>query len=266
MERSLISSLRPLFKTLNGRCVHSTRPRNLTATAGAACRMPSQRPTHPSPRHCIHVIAPQAYVSRPPKSRDRGPRSNEDTQTDFNALDVLRNTAAPASAIDACTENGFALNNQVRLSGSGVLLVGGEVYRWRPWVREDRREGTVGDGATGKDAMTGRLLNAKGQWEVPEGVWGLLELVWPKPGKIAALSGRETGLTVACRPLDHRYRTSGHAHCARRAKVSKRPRYPARDSGYEKRCRTIQSPGDGAGREPSRRRADTHRLERRTVR
>lgn len=31
--------------------------------------------------------------------------------------------------------------------------------------------------------MTGKLLNAKHQWHVPDDAWGLLELVYPKPGK-----------------------------------------------------------------------------------
>lgn len=108
--------------------------------------------------------------SKPPKSRDRGPKSDEDTQTDFSALDVLRNTAAPATSIDATTSDGFALNNQMRVSGCGLLLVGGEAFRWRPWVGK------------GEGAGTARLTNAKGQWEVEQSGWGVLELVWPKPG------------------------------------------------------------------------------------
>jgi NADH dehydrogenase [ubiquinone] 1 alpha subcomplex assembly factor 3 len=114
--------------------------------------------------------------SRPPKTRDRGPKSNEDTQTDFSALDVLRNTIAPATAIDACTNDGFALNNQVRISESGILLVGGEAFRWWPWAMK---------GITDSDhdhPMAGKLLNAKGQWEVRQESWGVLELVYPKPG------------------------------------------------------------------------------------
>ena len=108
--------------------------------------------------------------SKPPKTRDRGPKSDEDTQTDFGALDVLRNTAAPATSIDATTPDGFALNNQMRVSGCGLLLVGGEAFRWRPWVSGE------------KEDVTGRLKNAKGQWEVKEGAWGALELVWPESG------------------------------------------------------------------------------------
>jgi NADH dehydrogenase [ubiquinone] 1 alpha subcomplex assembly factor 3 len=116
--------------------------------------------------------------SQPPKTRDRGPKSDEDTQTDFSALDVLRNTIAPATSIDACTSDGFALNNQVRITGSGVLLVGGEAFRWWPW----KRDGS-GTGGSEDVKMEGKLLNAKGQWEVDSEGWGVLELVHPKPGK-----------------------------------------------------------------------------------
>lgn len=118
--------------------------------------------------------------SRPPKSRDRGPKSDEDTQTDFSALDVLRNTAPPATSIDACTDDGFALNNNTRVSGCGLLLVGGEAFRWRPWVRDGDAAATAT--ATATKALSGRLRNAKGQWDVDEAAWGVLELVWPKPG------------------------------------------------------------------------------------
>lgn len=122
--------------------------------------------TWPGRARCFHDTRPALVQPRRPKSRDRGPKSSEDTQTDFGALDMLRNTVAPATSIDACTADGFALNNQMRISGTGVLLVGGEAYRWRPW----------------HGAATGALLNAKRQWEVPEGAWGILELVYPKPG------------------------------------------------------------------------------------
>ncbi|OAL57467.1 hypothetical protein IQ07DRAFT_638794 [Pyrenochaeta sp. DS3sAY3a] len=120
----------------------------------------------------LHTTRPSLLQSRPPKSRDRGPKSNEDTQTDFSALDVLRNTATPATAIDACTSEGFALNNRMRINGSGLLLIGGEAFRWRPWLQED---------ASSNDRMTGKLLNAKHQWHVRDEAWGLLELVYPKP-------------------------------------------------------------------------------------
>lgn len=123
-------------------------------------------------------------LARPQKSRDRGPKSTEDTQTDFGALDVLGNTPAPTTGIDACTPDGFALNNGLKLSGSGVLLVGGEAFRWRPWVWGRRKEGTAGEGRVGNEGEGGgvsRLKNPKGQWEVQKEAWGVLDLVWPKP-------------------------------------------------------------------------------------
>lgn len=162
MESSLARSMRALSR-------HPIRQLSLYATE-ARCRPAAL--TLPCQARWLHSTRPALLQSRPPKTRDRGPKSNEDTQTDFSALDVLRNTAAPATSIDACTGDGFALNNQMRISGSGILLVGGEAYRWRPWLQQ----------GTAKDAMTGKLLNPKGQWEVPEEAWGVLELVYPKPG------------------------------------------------------------------------------------
>lgn len=88
---------------------------------------------------------------------------------------MLRNTAAPATSIDATTPDGFALNNQMRVSGCGLLLVGGEAFRWWPWA------------SGGKEEEMGRLRNGKGQWEIKEGGWGVLELVWPKPGRFLSL-------------------------------------------------------------------------------
>ncbi|EMD64020.1 hypothetical protein GGP41_006482 [Bipolaris sorokiniana] len=148
--------------------------------------------TRPCYAQRLHTTRPALVQSRAPKTRDRGPKSNEDTQTDFSALDLLRNTAAPATSIDACTGDGFALNNQMRISGSGVLLVGGEAFRWRPWLYEQQKEGIVGEGGAGGDAMTGRLLNAKRQWEVPEQAWGVLELVYPKPDLLIIGTGPNT--------------------------------------------------------------------------
>jgi NADH dehydrogenase [ubiquinone] 1 alpha subcomplex assembly factor 3 len=146
--------------------------------------------------------------SQPPKTRDRGPKSDEDTQTDFSALDVLRNTIAPATSIDACTSDGFALNNQVRITGSGVLLVGGEAFRWWPW----KRNGS-GTGSGENVKMEGRLLNAKGQWEVDSESWGVLELVHPKPGWSCPLDLLSSDVLICDgRFTDYWHRPECHAH------------------------------------------------------
>ena len=156
------------------------RPAHSTNSAPSAC-------TRPSLYRCLHTNSPSSYISRPPKSRDRGPKSTEDTQTDFDALDVLRNTVAPATSIDACTSDGFALNNMARISGCGVLLVGGEAFRWRPWLRGGRREGTIAEGGEGDDRMIGWLKNERGQFDVAEEAWGVLELIYPKPGMLVLM-------------------------------------------------------------------------------
>ncbi|KAK3215615.1 hypothetical protein GRF29_8g557700 [Pseudopithomyces chartarum] len=184
MERTIFSCSRPLSRLVSRHNSTVPAPRNLT---------PTSLSTHLHPRSCTrsHLSDSQHRrnlhstsaneATRPPRSH-RNSQPAENTQADFSALDVLRNTAAPATSIDACTNDGFALNNNAKISGCGLLLVGGEAYRWRPWLSDHRKEGTVRGGATGDDAMTGRLLNAKGQWDIPEEAWGLLDVVWPKPG------------------------------------------------------------------------------------
>lgn len=143
------------------RAIHASVPR-----PSASSSSPSSPPRKPPP-----PSAPQRPTTgRPPRTRDRGPASSEDTQTDFSALDVLGGTPAPATGVDACLADGFVLNNGCAVHGSGVLVVGGEAFRWRPW----RAEGSGGGG--------NRLLNARGQWEVGEAAWGVLDVVWPKPG------------------------------------------------------------------------------------
>lgn len=108
-----------------------------------------------------------------PKSTERGPASQEDTRTDFGVLDVLANSPPPSTAIDACLSDGFHLDNGVKITGgSGCLLVGGEAFSWRPWLAGSRPGGSA----------RGRMINKKGQWDVEKEAWGLLELVWPKPG------------------------------------------------------------------------------------
>jgi hypothetical protein len=114
-----------------------------------------------------------------PQTRDRGPPSEENTQTDFAALDVLGSIPGPATAVDACLDDGFHLDNGVKITdGDGILLVGGEAFAWRPW------HSSMTGGAA--DAARKQMVNEKGQFEVPEEVWGLLSVVWPRPGTFFA--------------------------------------------------------------------------------
>lgn len=86
---------------------------------------------------------------------------------------MLGNTPAPSTSIDACLWDGFHLNSGVKIAGgTGVLLIAGEAFAWSPWEASENEEGKS------------RLVNAKGQWDVGDEAWGILELVWPKPGMI----------------------------------------------------------------------------------
>lgn len=116
-------------------------------------------------------MIPRSHAQRP-ADRDRGPESKEDTQTDFAALNVLGDIPAPTTAVDACLDNGFHLNNGLRVrGGSGVMMVGGEAFAWNPWK--------VSGGSKAD------MVNRKGQFEVEEEeAWGILGLVWPRPGSL----------------------------------------------------------------------------------
>jgi hypothetical protein len=143
----------------------------------------SARPSHWSQNirtfpkfRTLSVSASQYNASPKPKSRDRGPRSSEDTQTDFGVLDVLGNTAQPSTSIDACLSDGFHLDNGVKITdGDGVLLVSGEAFTWRPWELVESSQPSKGQGL---------LVNKKGQFEVLDEGWGIFDLVWPKPGMV----------------------------------------------------------------------------------
>ncbi|KAK5122920.1 hypothetical protein LTR85_003485 [Meristemomyces frigidus] len=172
------------------RCFHQ-------ALSGRSAPSPMRTSTRKQPipqARCFHRTSNVLDPSGPPKSRDRGPASKEDTQTDFNALNILSNTPAPSTAIDSCMPDGFALNSGLKVTGSGVMLVAGEAFRWRPWAREGRKEGTIGAGGIGDDnrgigSMAGKVLNAKGQFEVDRQAWGILDLVWPKPDLLVLGTG-----------------------------------------------------------------------------
>jgi hypothetical protein len=152
--------------------------RNLSTTApdldsgrNQSSSRTSERPSQPSsPRQQTSSLSTSDLK---PKSRYRGPPPEErdaaTTPTDLGALNVLADIAAPTTAIDACVNDGFLLNNGLKITGGdGCLLVDGESFAWRPWE---------GDGTE----MRG-MINEKGQWEVGEQAWSLLRLLWPKPG------------------------------------------------------------------------------------
>ncbi|WPB01672.1 uncharacterized protein RHO25_006302 [Cercospora beticola] len=111
-------------------------------------------------------------------------------------MNMLGNMAPPSTAVDACFDDGFALDSGLKVTNAGVLLVGGEAFKWRPWVRPGRKEGTIGAGSAGDDkkgvsSAAGKLRNPKGMFEVDKSVWGVLDLVWPKPDLLILGTGEK---------------------------------------------------------------------------
>ena len=171
-QRPSIYEIAASILTPTPKC-HARQSHRLTQTIQSSHPSKPSRSlsTLPTIRH-LHSTQLTQSTSHPPKTHDRGPPSSEKTQTDFSSLDVLGGTPVPSTSIDACLWDGFHLNNGVKITqGAGVLLIGGEAFGWRPW------DAGKGEGKEGK-----RLLNRRGQWEVDDSAWGLLELVWPKPG------------------------------------------------------------------------------------
>lgn len=169
-----------------------------TAGAASSCRPLHHRfsPRHsslsPSPlilHHCRSLnTTAHSQRSHPPRSHDRGPPSAEETQTDFHKLDVLANMPAPTTAIDATFDDGFSLNSGLHVSNAGVLLVAGDAFKWRPWIRdEEGAAAAAGDGVEGGKKVAGgskgKLRDQRGMWECDQSAWGVLEVVWPKPGE-----------------------------------------------------------------------------------
>lgn len=100
---------------------------------------------------------------------------------------MLGNTPAPSTSIDACLWDGFHLNSGVKITGgTGVLLIAGEAFAWSPWQ------------LSGSENVKLRLVNEKGQWDVGDEAWGVLELVWPKPGMFCPPIAFQTRCTERC--------------------------------------------------------------------
>lgn len=158
--RALRSSAHPAARA---RCLRPTNPQSRSVSCLNKSRIiPS--------RHIRHFHASNELLQSSPKpsSTYRGPPSEEETQTDFGGLNVLGSSTGPTTGIDACHQDGFLLNSGLKIvGGSGCFLLNGDAFSWRPWDAAGRRPA---------------LLNAKGQWDVDNSVWGLLDLVWPKPG------------------------------------------------------------------------------------
>ena len=171
-------------------------PRSSTsAESGSPTRTPPpsiQRSTPPSsPRPPV----PSSRSKNPyaPTTSDRGPKSEEKTQTDFATMDIYASAGIeePATSIDACTLDGFHLNNGVITEGNrGVMLLGGEGFVWAPWnleggsTRTGMTSGTAAPKAKGPATPTSPFtpfLTRTSTLNFPPATLSLLSLLFPKP-------------------------------------------------------------------------------------
>ncbi|KAJ4011288.1 hypothetical protein NW752_007176 [Fusarium irregulare] len=153
----------------------------LSCSAQRAVRQALTQAPRPSPRSSIaafRTTASQVQSLLQASIRDRRffhvvPSRRKDQQppaqpppTDFGELDVLGNTPAPSTSVDVCMYDGFGLNSGITITGgNGVLLIDGEVFKWRPWEA--------------KGSMN--LVNKKGQFELPPNAFALFDLLYPRP-------------------------------------------------------------------------------------
>ena len=167
-----MAHLRVCCRELGGLCRRAGRTssrtfstRNPTIDTETAARSPSRcyRQQPPRPYLKFRSIHTTASALR---SRRGGP--SEPTPTDINELNVLGDMPPPATSVDVCMYDGFGLNSGLTISGGdGALLVSGEAFSWRPW--------------TEKGSM--KLVNDKGQFELPREAFGVFDVLWPRPGK-----------------------------------------------------------------------------------
>lgn len=139
-------------------------PRLLRSTAlgtpTSSTLLPSSIKTTALPSRLFHASAPR------PKKKESTQVPNERAPTNFADLDVLGNTPAPSTSVDVCMDDGFGLNSGITIeNGDGALLVNGEAFRWRPWIASGEK----------------KLLNSKGQFELPAEALSMLDILWPRP-------------------------------------------------------------------------------------
>ncbi|KAJ9616459.1 hypothetical protein H2200_000177 [Cladophialophora chaetospira] len=89
----------------------------------------------------------------------------------------------PATSIDACTPDGFHLNNGVVTGGGrGVMLVGGEGFVWSPW--------NLASSTSPTQQNFSQFIDARGLISFPSSSFGLLTLLYPKPDLLIFGTGR----------------------------------------------------------------------------
>src|SRR5690606_19353467 len=120
-------------------------------------------------------------------------------QAVLNDLNILGSLPPALANIDGVLPNGFIFGGSTNIVGErmGVIIIGGEVFRWYPFGIEGGEATKV---KTGRGDVEDVAKGAKEAWEAAEelgrkksvlrleeaAVWGILDVIWPKPGKFNA--------------------------------------------------------------------------------
>lgn len=159
-----------------GCCQHISHSAKASSTSTHLLQSRRQRPvaanaaSYPRTHAASFHTTPAAHASRAQQP------SGNPAATSLGLLDVLGNIPAPSTSVDICMSSGFVLNSGARVTdGSGIILVGGEAFRWRPWELSSPTS-TSPDGKKGP-----RVQNKKGQYDVPPPSLSLFAHLWPRP-------------------------------------------------------------------------------------
>ncbi|KAI7919755.1 hypothetical protein M0657_005452 [Pyricularia oryzae] len=181
-----LSTFTPQASLSTSICQRTLRTATWTQDLSRSNRIPMAHPSAGQASRLLHTTAPRP--ARVPQQQQQQGGVPEERQggshgTDIGSLDVLADAPEPEFSVSACLADGFRLANGTTVRDSGLLLVDGEAFSWRPW----------GDQAS----PSLKLVNAKGQWELPnpEEALALLGLVWPRPDLLLL------GLGAEMRPL-----------------------------------------------------------------
>ena len=119
--------------------------------------------TRPHKSQPVHTTPhPPAKSPKPNSSLGGGhnPASTSTSAPGLSGLDLYNDLPNPINSIEALYDTHFLLTSGTRTApGSGVFLLNDSVFSWTPAVT--CKNGIVGFG---------------------RGAWGVLEVVWPKPG------------------------------------------------------------------------------------
>ncbi|EGX87853.1 DUF498 domain protein [Cordyceps militaris CM01] len=149
----------------------SVVPRVKTLFRPLATSYPQTTTTAPLCRAQLFAARSLHTTSSVGKKKD----AREHVPTSFQDLDVLGSTPVPSTSVDVCMDDGFGLNSGITIGGGdGALLVDGEAFTWRPWE------------------ITGhmRLLNDKGQFDVPAEAFAVFDMLWPRPDLLIIGTGK----------------------------------------------------------------------------